>query len=63
MNRAEYVYEMQAIIAEQLPVLALWHPMKSEVYRPGHPTPFYTPEGVDGGIPTATNKLMFIAAR
>jgi ABC-type transport system substrate-binding protein len=60
--RREYSWKMQAIIAEELPVLALWHPMMWEVYRPGKATPFYTPEGVDGGIPTATNKYMFVPA-
>jgi len=59
-SRREYAWKMQAIIAEQLPVLALWHPKMWEVYRPGKATPFFTPEGVDGGIPSANNKLMFM---
>lgn len=61
--RREYSWKMQEIIAEQLPVLALWHPLMWEVYRPGKATPFFTPEGVDGGIPSANNKLMFISKR
>jgi peptide/nickel transport system substrate-binding protein len=61
--RRSYVWTMQEILAEELPVLALWHPMMWEVYYPGKAVPFYTPEGVGGGIPTATNKLMFIPER
>ena len=62
-TRREYAWKMQEIIAEQLPVLALWHPLMWEVYRPGKATPFFTPEGVDGGIPSANNKLMFMPKR
>jgi peptide/nickel transport system substrate-binding protein len=61
--RRQYAWEMQQIIAEQLPILALWHPLMWEVYRPGKAYPFYTPEGVDGGIPSANNKLMFLPER
>ena len=42
---------------------ALWHPLMWEVYRPGRAIPFFTAEGVDGGIPIASNKLMFVPAR
>lgn len=61
-ERRGYAWEMQEIIATELPILTLWHPLMWEVYRPGKATPFYTPEGVDGGIPIATNKLMFMPA-
>ena len=58
--RREYVWRMQEIIATELPILTLWHPLMWEVYRPGPVRPFYTPDGVDGGIPIAGNKLMFM---
>lgn len=61
-QRREYSWKMQEITAEELPVLALWHPLMWEVYRPGKAEPFFTPEGVDGGIPSANNKLMFMPA-
>jgi peptide/nickel transport system substrate-binding protein len=59
-ERRGYVWAMQEILATDLPVLALWHPLMWEVYRPGTVEPFYTHEGVDGGIPTAQNKLIFL---
>lgn len=59
-ERREYVWRMQEIVAEELPVIALWHPLMWEVYRPGGPAPFYTAGGVANGIPLATNKLMFL---
>lgn len=62
-ERRGYAWTMQEIIATELPVLALWHPLMWEVYRPGVVEPFYTPEGVDGGIPVAQNKLMFLPHR
>jgi len=58
--RRGYAWTMQEIVATELPVLALWHPLMWEVYRPGVVEPFYTLEGVDGGIPMAQNKLMFM---
>lgn len=60
-ERREHVWTMQEIIAEELPVLTLWHPLMWEVYRPGKAHPFFTADGVANGIPTANNKLMFLA--
>ncbi|NLD71447.1 MAG: hypothetical protein GX649_01875 [Chloroflexi bacterium] len=59
-ERREQVWRLQEIVAEELPVLALWHPQMWEVYRPGVARPLYTPGGIAGGIPLATNKLMFL---
>jgi len=59
-KRQSLVWKMQEIIAEELPVLALWHPLMWDIYRPGVVEPFYTMEGVDGGIPLPANKLMFL---
>jgi len=62
-ERRQHACKMQEIIATELPILPLWHPLMWEVYKPGKATPFYTPEGVDGGIPMAINKLMYMPAR
>jgi len=61
-QRRELSWRLQEITARELPVLCLWHPLMWEVYRPGRVEPFFTPEGVDGGIPSANNKLMFMPA-
>ena len=53
-------WQMQEVIAKELPVFALWHPLMWDIYRPGVVKPFYTMEGVDGGIPIAANKLMYL---
>ena len=59
--RKELVGELQTIIAEDLPVYALYHPKMWEVYNPDKlDTWFYTQDGVDGGIPIAENKLIFL---
>jgi len=62
-ERREAAWTMQEVLASELPVLALWHPLMWEVYRPGVVEPFYTAEGVDGGIPIASNKLVFVPGR
>ena len=36
-------------LATDLPVLALWHPLMWEVYRPGTVEPFYTTRGWTAG--------------
>ena len=59
-ERRALVWRLQEIIAEELPILPLWHPLMWEVYTPGGPTPFYTAGGVANGIPLAVNKLMFL---
>ncbi len=61
-ERRALVWRLQEIIAEELPILPLWHPLMWEVYTPGGPTPFYTSGGVASGIPLAVNKLMFLPA-
>jgi len=59
--RRELVWQLQAIIAEDLPVLTLWHPKMWTVYDASKlDTWFYTKGGVGLGIPIAMNKLIFL---
>ncbi len=59
--RREIVWQLQAIIAEDLPVLTLWHPKMWTVYDATQlDTWFYTPGGIGFGIPLAMNKLVFL---
>jgi len=59
--RKELVGELQTIIAEDLPVYTLYHPLMWEVYNPNKlDTWFYTKGGVAVGIPIAANKLIFL---
>ena len=59
--RMELVGELQTIIADDLPVYTLYHPLMWEVYNPDKlDTWFYTKGGVAVGIPIAANKLIFL---
>ena len=62
--RRAIVHKMQEIIAHDIPTVVLWHPKMAFVYRPevldGW---FYSPGGLAGGIPLATNKLALIDRR
>jgi len=59
--RRAQVWELQAILAKELPVLALYHPLMWVVYEADAGiTPFYTAEGIAGGIPIELNKLIFL---
>ncbi len=59
--RREVVAELQLIVAEELPVLTLWHPKMWTVYDVDAPgTWFYTQGGMGLGIPIAMNKLSFL---
>lgn len=59
--RMELVGQMQEIIADELPVYALYHPKMWEVYNPEKlNTWFYTKDGIAFGIPLAQNKLIFL---
>jgi peptide/nickel transport system substrate-binding protein len=59
--RREIVWQLQTIIAEDLPVLTLWHPRMWTVYDATQlDTWFYTQGGVGFGIPLAMNKLIFL---
>lgn len=60
-KRRETIHKLQAILAEELPVLPLYHPLMWVVYRAdSRVVPFYTAEGIAGGIPIELNKLMFV---
>ena len=59
--RRPLVWQLQEMIASDLPVLTLWHPKMWTVYRSAKlDTWFYTPGGIGFGIPLAMNKLSFI---
>jgi peptide/nickel transport system substrate-binding protein len=59
--RGAQVWELQATVAEELPVLTLYHPLMWVVYKAdASVTPFYTAEGIAGGIPIELNKLIFL---
>jgi peptide/nickel transport system substrate-binding protein len=59
--RREMVWDLQEIVATDLPVLTLWHPKMWTVYDPAKlDTWFYTDAGIGFGIPIAMNKLSFI---
>jgi len=59
--RRALVYRLQEIIAEELPVITLYHPTMWLVYDPGSFDGWYFTEGGIGkGIPLATNKLVFL---
>jgi peptide/nickel transport system substrate-binding protein len=59
--RKELVGELQTIIADDLPVYTLYHPLMWGVYNPDKlDTWFYTKGGVAVGIPIAQNKLIFL---
>ncbi len=60
-ERRKMVWQLEQIIAEDLPVLTLYHPKMWTVYNPSKlDTWFYTQGGVGLGIPIAMNKLIFL---
>jgi len=62
-ERKELVYQLQATIADDLPVYALYHPRRWAIYNPEKlDTWFYTKNGIAHGIPYELNKLVFIGA-
>ena len=57
----KYAKEIQVVIAEQLPRIALYYPNIFVVTRPGVPVHwFFTAGGIDGGIPMPYNKLALV---
>jgi len=60
-KRHEMVGELQEMLAEDLPVLTLYHPKMRLVYDPSKvDTWFYTAGGISKGIPIPLNKLIFL---
>jgi peptide/nickel transport system substrate-binding protein len=60
-KRRRLVWQLQQILAEDLPVLTLYHPKIWCVYDPAKlDTWFYTKGGISTGIPTEQNKLVFL---
>jgi len=59
--RRKSVWQLQEIIAEDLPVLTLYHPKMWTVYDASAlDTWFYTQDGVGFGIPISMNRLIFL---
>jgi len=60
-GRRALVWQLQQIVADELPVLTLYHPKIWCIYDPSKlDTWFYTPGGIATGIPTEQNKLVFL---
>jgi peptide/nickel transport system substrate-binding protein len=60
-ERAALLAQLQAMVADDLPVFTLYHPKMWCVFNPDKlDTWFYTKNGVASGIPTEMNKLVFI---
>ncbi len=60
-KRREIVYEMQEILAEDVPVIPLYYPNRRHIFnRDVLDAWYFTPGGFGGGIPMAWNKHIFI---
>lgn len=60
-SRKNLVFQMQAILAEELPTIPLYYRKSFLAYHPGKINPwFFTKGGIASGIPTSLNKLVFI---
>ena len=60
-HRRELVWELQEIVARDLPVLTLYHPKMWTVYDASMlDSWFYTQGGIGFGIPISMNKLIFL---
>jgi peptide/nickel transport system substrate-binding protein len=60
-QRKSRIYELQEIIADELPVYPLYHPKMCCLYNPEKlDTWFFTKGGVGMGIPIEMNKLIFL---
>ncbi len=60
-ERGELVAQLQAMVADDLPVFTLYHPKMWCVFNPEKlDTWFYTKNGVAFGIPIEMNKLIFV---
>ncbi len=60
-KRRALVFQLQKIVAEELPTYALYHPRMCCIYRPEKlDTWFFTRGGVGIGIPIEMNKLVFL---
>jgi peptide/nickel transport system substrate-binding protein len=60
-TRRTIVFEMQEILAEELPTIVLYHRRFSWVYDPGAFTPMETWGGLLNGVPFPNNKLTLVA--
>ena len=60
-ERQEILAEIQELVAADLPLLPLFYPTPYHIFRPEtFDAWYYTPGGLGGNIPTATNKQAFV---
>lgn len=63
-ERQEILAQIQELVAGDLPLLPLFYPTPSFIFRPAtFDAWYYTPGGLGGNIPTATNKQMFVTGQ
>ncbi len=62
--RRQMVYEMQEILAQDVPVIPLYYPNRRHIFNAQVLDAWYfTPGGYGGGIPMAWNKHLFVTCR
>lgn len=60
-DRQEILGQIQELVATDLPLLPLFYPTPYYIFRPEtFDAWYYTPGGLGGNIPTATNKQVFV---
>ncbi|PDV99630.1 ABC transporter substrate-binding protein [Candidatus Viridilinea mediisalina] len=60
-QRKALVFTMQELLAEDVPVLPLYHPLNMHLYRPEvFAAWYYTPGGIGSGVPIWWNKHAFV---
>jgi peptide/nickel transport system substrate-binding protein len=63
-TRLDLVYQMQAILAEEVPTIPLYYPSRTHIYDQTVLDAWYfTPGGFGGAIPMAWNKHIFITGQ
>ncbi len=59
--RKQMVYEMQAILSEDLPIITLYFPNRETIYdKTAFDAWYYTPGGIGLGVPTVDNKQVYV---
>lgn len=63
-RRKALVFEMQSIVAQDVPVLPLYYPTSIHIFRKGVlDTWYFTPGGIGSGVPIAWNKQAFVTGQ
>jgi peptide/nickel transport system substrate-binding protein len=62
--RMQMVYEMQEILAEDVPIIPLYYPDRNHIFaKSALDSWYYTPGGFGAGVPMAWNKHIFITGQ